>query len=142
MIKTLTERRISGIFKKDELAELYFESVIKKDINESKQSKQRSKKGDEIFNKTRGGYAIYHNSYSDAVQTARKLASDKGYEIDEDDWHLKVSSGPKKPSSGKCNNIKVYLLKNGRPVKHMLVMSVCNLENKSSKPYELTTYIS
>lgn len=92
-------------------------------------------------------YEIYHSSYAGAATEAYDLAEKRGYQVDPDSWAKEVNMGPKKPSAGKYNEINVLLLKNSKPVKHMLVFQVYNLESDTSggsrkKPYELTTYIS
>jgi len=91
--------------------------------------------------KSKYDYQI-HNSgpagYSSAVNTAKEVARKRGYEVDEDDWFNKVSTGPRKPSEGKTNSFKVLLTKNGKPVRNMLVFQVYGMKNS----YELTAYIS
>jgi hypothetical protein len=81
----------------------------------------------------------YFKSYTAAVNAARAKAEKKGYEIDEDDWSSKVTHGfPGRPSEGKTTNFKIRLLKGGKPVKNMLVVSVYGM----SASFELTSYIS
>ena len=69
----------------------------------------------DILNEGKYDYEVYHSSYSSAVQEAERLAQKKGYEVDEDDWWRKISTGPKKPSKGKTNSVNVKLTKNGQP---------------------------
>jgi len=83
-------------------------------------------------------YEVYHKDYSTAVQTAIKQAEKRGYEVDMDDWHDKVATGPKKPSSGKTNSFSVNLMKDGKPSKKKLQMQVYNMDNHK---YELNMYI-
>jgi len=83
-------------------------------------------------------YEIYHKDYSTAVQTAIKQAEKRGYEVDMDDWHDKVATGPKKPSSGKTNSFSINLMKDGKPSKKKLQMQVYNMDNHK---YELNMYI-
>jgi len=83
-------------------------------------------------------YEIYHKDYSGAVQTAIKQAEKRGYEVDMDDWHDKVATGPKKPSSGKTNSFSINLMKDGKPSKKKLQMQVYNMDNQK---YELNMYI-
>ena len=83
-------------------------------------------------------YEVYHKDYSSAVQTAIKQAEKRGYEVDMDDWHDKVATGPKKPSSGKTNSFSIKLMKDGKPSKKALQMQVYNMDNHK---YELNMYI-
>jgi len=83
-------------------------------------------------------YEVYHKDYSGAVQAAIKQAEKRGYEVDMDDWHDKVATGPKKPSSGKTNSFSVNLMKDGKPSKKKLQMQVYNMDNHK---YELNMYI-
>jgi hypothetical protein len=83
-------------------------------------------------------YEVYHKDYSTAVQTAIKQAEKRGYEVDMDDWHDKVATGPKKPSSGKTNSFSINLMKDGKPSKKKLQMQVYNMDNHK---YELNMYI-
>ena len=83
-------------------------------------------------------YEVYHKDYSGAVQTAIKQAEKRGFEVDMDDWHDKVATGPKKPSSGKTNSFSINLMKDGKPSKKKLQMQVYNMDNQK---YELNMYI-
>jgi hypothetical protein len=83
-------------------------------------------------------YEVYHKDYSTAVQTAIKQAEKRGYEVDMNDWHDKVATGPKKPSSGKTNSFSINLMKDGKPSKKKLQMQVYNMDNHR---YELNMYI-
>ena len=83
-------------------------------------------------------YEIYHKDYSSAVQTAIKQAEKRGYEVDMDDWHDKVATGPKKPSAGKTNSFSVNLKKDGKESKKKLHLQVYNMDNHK---YELNMYI-
>ena len=86
----------------------------------------------------KSAYEIYHKDYSSAVQTAIKQAEKRGYEVDMDDWHDKVATGPKKPSSGKTNSFSVKLKKDGKESKKALHLQVYNMDNQK---YELNMYI-
>jgi len=83
-------------------------------------------------------YEIYHKDYSTAVQTAIKQAEKRGFEVDMDDWHDKVATGPKKPSAGKTNSFSVNLKKDGKESKKKLHLQVYNMDNHK---YELNMYI-
>lgn len=82
-------------------------------------------------------YDIYHKSYSSAVQHALDQVKKRGYEVDMDDYHNKVSTGPRKPSVGKTNSFSIDLTKAGKPVKNKLHMQVYGMEGGK---YELNMY--
>ncbi|OUU50518.1 MAG: hypothetical protein CBC12_05520 [Candidatus Puniceispirillum sp. TMED52] len=82
-------------------------------------------------------YKLYHNTFSGAVQEAIAVAKKKGFDINEDDWHDKVATGPRKPSKDKTNSYSIKLMKNGKPVRQMLQIQVYNMGAK----YELNTYV-
>lgn len=86
-------------------------------------------------------YEIYHKSYSDAVQSAKSYAKGSGYEVDEDDWHDQISTGPRKPSKDKMNRFSIMLNKNGKPQKKRLQIQVTNI-GTSGRPFELNAYIA
>ena len=97
----------------------------------------KKKYNEETVNE-KSDYEVYHKDYSTAVQTAIKQAEKRGYEVDMDDWHDKVATGPKKPSSGKTNSFSINLMKDGKPSKKKLQMQVYNMDNHK---YELNMYI-
>jgi len=39
----------------------------------------------DLFNEAKSDYAVYHKTYTSAINTAREYAEKKGYEIDDDD---------------------------------------------------------
>lgn len=90
------------------------------------------------MDEAKSDYTLYHKTYSDAVQHAVQVAKKRGFEVDEDDFFNKVTTGPKKPSSGKTNSVSIELTKSGKPVKQKLNMQVYNMDNRS---YELNMYI-
>lgn len=98
----------------------------------AKNAKRRKQVGE-----GKGDYTIYHKSYSDAVGHALDQAKKRGYEVDMDDYHNKVSTGPRKPSVGKTNSFSINLTKNGKPVKNKLHMQVYGMEGGK---YELNMY--
>ena len=82
-------------------------------------------------------YTINHKTFSSAVQHAQEVVEKRGFQIDDDEWFRKVSSGPKKPSAGKTNIYTIGLMKNGKDVKQGLHMQVYYDEGR----YELNMYI-
>ena len=69
-------------------------------------------------------YKLYHNTFSGAVHEAIAVAKKKGFDVDEDDWHDKVATGPKKPSKDKTNSSSIKLMKKGEPVRQMIQIQV------------------
>jgi HSP90 family molecular chaperone len=65
----------------------------------------------------------------------------RGYEVDADDYHDKVASGPRKPSEGKTVSHNLKLTKDGKPTKKGLSIQVYNRGGDKS-PFELNHYIS
>jgi hypothetical protein len=86
----------------------------------------------------------YFKSASEAVTYAREMAEKKGYEIDEDDWQSKIAMGGRysrfRPSKGKTTDAIIGLLKNGKPQRKSLSISLYGMP--SGKTYELTYYIN
>jgi hypothetical protein len=85
-------------------------------------------------------YRLYHDSYSDAVQHAVQETQDQGYQIDEDDFHSKVTTGPRKPSPGEYNRFSIDLLRDGKPVNRKLHVQIYNMDD--SGKYELNMYLT
>jgi hypothetical protein len=83
-------------------------------------------------------YPVYHKSYTSAVQAARDMVEKRGFEVDEDDWFNYVTTGPGRPREGETTDHKIGLLKNGKPVRKMLVFQVYGMP----RSYELNAYIS
>lgn len=82
-------------------------------------------------------YTIAHKTFSSAVQHAQKVAEDRGYTVDEDDWDRKIAMGPRKPSKGKTNSYSIDLMKNDKDVRQKLRIQVYYDEGR----YELNMYI-
>ena len=85
----------------------------------------------------------YFKSFTDAVEFARKATEKRGFTNDEDDWQTQIAFGGKysrsRPSKGKTNSFTVGLLKNGKPQRKSLQISVFGMPSGS---YELTHYIN
>jgi hypothetical protein len=95
---------------------------------------------EEDITEAKSDYDLYHKDFSTAVQHAIKTAEKRGYQVDMDDWHNKVATGPRKPSEGKTNSYSITLMdKNGKTVKKALQMQVYNKGGQN--PYELNMYI-
>jgi len=87
-------------------------------------------------------YKVYHKSFTEASEEARKLAEKRGFEIDEDDWQSQIVMGGRnkrsRPSEGKTTEFTVGLTKNGKPQRKALQISVYGMK----KGYELNAYIN
>jgi hypothetical protein len=85
----------------------------------------------------------YFKSFTDAASAAKAYAMKKGYEIDENDWQTQIAMGGKysrsRPSVGKTNSFTVGLLRNGKPQRKALHISVYGM---ASGNFELTNYIN
>ena len=85
----------------------------------------------------------YFKSFTQAVEYARKVTERRGFTIDEDDWQTQIAFGGKytrsRPSKGKTNSFTGGLLKNGKPQRKSLQISVFGMPSGS---YELTHYIN
>jgi hypothetical protein len=118
--------------------EKVYKSGVNKGDHVNPKTGEVKKKVAESLDEGKSDYEIYHKDYSSAVQTAIKQAEKRGFEVDMDDWHDKVATGPKKPSSGKTNSFSINLMKDGKPSKKKLQMQVYNMDNQK---YELNMYI-
>jgi hypothetical protein len=99
-----------------------------------------SQKEEVEIDEAKSDYDLYHKDFSTAVQHAIKTAEKRGYQVNMDDWHDKVATGPRKPSEGKTNSYSITLMdKNGKPIKKALQMQVYNKGGQN--PYELNMYI-
>ena len=90
------------------------------------------------FEAKKSDYTISHKTFSSAVQHALEHVEKLGYTVDEDEWFRKVSSGPKKPSSGKTNTYDIDLMKGGKETRRKLQMQVYYDQGR----YELNMYVS
>lgn len=80
---------------------------------------------------------IYFNSFTDAVNYARKMAEKKGFEISDDDWVKYIGYSEGRPAEGKTTRIRVPVTKNGKPVKKELYIQVYG----GNTQYELNYYV-
>ncbi len=84
-------------------------------------------------------YPVYHGSFSSAVGSALEYAKSLGYDVSEDEWFAKVSTGNKKPDDGVTNRYSLALTKGGVPVKNKnLNMQVYGMHTG----YELNCYVA
>jgi hypothetical protein len=118
--------------------ERVYKSGVSKGDHVNPKTGEVKKKVAESLDEGKSDYEVYHKDYSTAVQTAIKQAEKRGFEVDMDDWHDKVATGPKKPSAGKTNSFSVNLIKDGKESKKKLHLQVYNMDNHK---YELNMYI-
>lgn len=83
-------------------------------------------------------YEVYHNTFSSAVQEAKKYAEGKGFVVNEDDWFNQIETGPRKPEEGQSNRYSIGLTAKGKPSKKNLNIQVYNL----GKRYEVNCYFA
>ena len=85
----------------------------------------------------------FFRTASDAVDYARKMIEKRGFEIDEDDWQSQIAMGGRysrlRPSKEKTHSFSIGLLKNGKPQRKMLQISLYGMP---SGKYELTYYVN
>ena len=86
---------------------------------------------------------IYFKTASEAADYARTKAEGRGFEIDDNDWFSEITMGGKysrlRPSEGKMHSFSVGLVKDGKPQKKNLNITLYGME---SGKYELTYYIN
>jgi hypothetical protein len=86
---------------------------------------------------------IYFKSATEAVTYAREQAEKKGFEIDDQDWNSEITMGGRysrtRPGVGKMHSFSIGLLKDGKPQKKNLNISLYGME---SGKFELTFYIN
>lgn len=85
---------------------------------------------------------IYHSSFTSAVQTAKEDAEKRGFEVDEDDWWNRISTGSGKPKNGSTFQATIGLTKKGKSTSKALHISVYDRGSNVGNRYELTHYIN
>ena len=104
---------------------------------------ERANRLNEIIKSVNESEGTYFRTASAAADYARGMAEKKGYEIDEDDWHSQIALGGKynrlRPGVGKTHSFIVQLLKNDKPQRKALSISLYGMPSGN---YELTTYIN
>jgi hypothetical protein len=85
----------------------------------------------------------YFKTASEAAEYAKKQVEKKGFQVDEDDWQSQIGFGGKysrmRPSVGKTHSFSIGLIKNGKPQRKALHISLYGM---NSGQYELTHYIN
>lgn len=99
--------------------------------------------GESLLKESKQEFEVYHNSFTDAAQTAREMAEKRGYTIDEDDWQSEVALGGRysrsRPAEGETHTFTVGLLKDGKPQRKGLTFTVYGMPRGR---YELVAYIN
>ena len=97
----------------------------------------------EAIAKRRGAAeGVYHDTYSDALQTAYKHTGEKGYEFEDPDYHQGTTHVDPRPHTGETKSLHFPLLKDGKPSKKALHVQVHNRGNETKSKYELNHYIA
>ena len=85
----------------------------------------------------------YFKTAGQAVEFAKAQAEKKGFTIDEDDWNNQITHGGRysrlRPSVGKTHSFIIGLLKNDKPQRKGLSISLFGMDSGN---YELTYYIN
>jgi len=82
-------------------------------------------------------YKVKHTSYTNAVTEMLKIATDKGFTVDEDDIFEQITTGGGKPKEGETKKHHLGLSKNGKKSKKVLHGQVYR-----DGSYELNAYIN
>ena len=100
------------------------------------------------FLEGKNDYAVYHNSYSEAVSEIERFVEDNGYTLDNttdsenigDQMATKVGLGPKKPKEGETNKFHFDLYKNNKKIRKLLHAQIYN-RGTNGNEFELNMYI-
>lgn len=144
---TINIKRVDAKLPKDiDLEENDFEEIMFFKLDEEDHLRKRIRKiiaENFLPDVVEGGKAkpqfeVYNNSFTDACSQAINLAKNRGFEVDEEDWFNRVSTGPKKPSPGVTNRYSIGLVSQGVLSKKQLHFQVYGMEGGK---YELNAYI-
>lgn len=93
---------------------------------------------DGVMKEGKNDYKIYHNTFTSAIEEAKRFAYDRGYDVDPEEMAEKIGLGPKKPSEGKTNRYIIDLKHpSGKVMRQKLQIQVYGMGNR----YELNVYI-
>jgi hypothetical protein len=85
----------------------------------------------------------YYDSATEAVNAAKADIEKRGFEVDENDWQDQIAMGGKygrlRPGTGKTHKFTVGLVKNGKPQRKALQISLFGMPRGK---YELTYYVN
>jgi len=82
-------------------------------------------------------YKIRHNSYTSAVTEMLKIATERGFTVDEDDIFQQITTGSGKPKDGETKRYHLGLYKNGKKSKKVLHAQIYR-----DGTFELNAYIN
>ena len=86
---------------------------------------------------------LYFGTASAAADYARTQAEKRGFQINDEDWNSEITMGGRysrmRPGVGKMHSFSIGLLKDEKPQKKNLNISIYGME---SGKFELTHYIS
>ena len=133
------EKPAAAAYRDKDMA-LKFEKDLKNDGYITMVIQKKVKGVDESVNESND---TYFNTASQAVDYARKMIEKRGFEIDEDDWNTGIVQGGKynrlRPGVGKTHSYSIGLLKNGKPQRKELQISLYGMPSGN---YELTYYVN
>ena len=84
-------------------------------------------------------FAVYHNTYSAAINAIEKYANEKGYELDQEEYGNSYVDAFFKPKEGSTKKDSLKIFKNGKEQKKMLHVQIYGRQNKK---FELNMYIN
>lgn len=99
-------------------------------------------KFEQYLTEKKGGYEIYHSSFTSAIQESERYAESQGYTLDKEEWATDIGMGPAKPQPGKTNKYSLSLFKNDKKQRKYLNIQVYNRGNEIHKNFELNVYIA
>lgn len=129
-----------GYKKRDKRRKHDIDHMYRRNLVDKATSILKRKKANKI-EESKSSYAVYHNTFTSAIDAALKYAEKQGYTYDKEETADKIGMGPKKPSKGKTNKYTITLMKNGKPQKKALQIQVYN-RGTSSNEFELNCYIA
>jgi hypothetical protein len=94
-----------------------------------------------ILNEAKASYALYHPSYTQAIDTALGYADKLGYTTDAEERASLIGMGPRKPGKGQTVSLHIPLYKDTKLQKKVLHIQVFN-RGIEGNTYELNCYIS
>ena len=135
------EKPASAAYRDKEMA-LKFEKDLKKDGYITMVT-QKPVKGVDESRISEARADDYYNSATEAVNAAKADIEKRGFEVDENDWQDQIAMGGKygrlRPGTGKTHKFTVGLVKNGKPQRKALQISLFGMP---SGKYELTYYVN
>jgi len=85
-------------------------------------------------------YTLYHDSYTVAIQEMKRWVKRQGFEIDPEEAANTIGAGPRKPSEGNTNRLRLLLFKDKKPAKKSVHFQIYN-RGTDTGTYELNMYL-